>query len=222
MRGRGGKEARERESTNSVKVLLNNRQKIKKCLFPTTSKQKTGENIFPLFIKTVLTFGLLYQEKEMGYEVERKFLVNGDFKSKSFQSLRIKQGYLALSGINVVRVRTKGEKGYLTVKTALEEGKIKRAEWEYEVPVVDAEEMLQMCEDAIIDKVRYLVQVGDHVFEVDEFFGENEGLVLAEVELEEEEEVFEKPDWLGVEVTGNVRYYNSFLSIHPFRGWSED
>ena len=211
MRGRGGKEARERESTNSVKVLLNNRQKIKKCLFPTTSKQKTGENIFPLFIKTVLTFGLLYQEKEMGYEVERKFLVNGDFKSKSFQSLRIKQGYLALSGINVVRVRTKGEKGYLTVKTALEEGKIKRAEWEYEVPVEDAEEMLQMCEDAIIDKVRYLVQVGDHVFEVD-----------AEVELEEEEEVFEKPDWLGVEVTGNVRYYNSFLSIHPFRGWSED
>ena len=116
----------------------------------------------------------------------------------------------------------KGNKGYLTVKTALEEGTIKRNEWEYEVPAADAEEMLLMCEDAIIDKTRYLIRVGSHIFEVDEFYGENEGLLIAEVELEDEHEAFEKPDWLGDEVTGNVRYYNSFLSIHPFSGWSKD
>ena len=158
----------------------------------------------------------------MGYEIERKFLVKGDFKADAFQKFPIKQGYLALSGVNVVRIRVKGNKGYLTVKTALEEGTIKRNEWEYEVPAADAEEMLLMCEDAIIDKTRYLIRVGSHIFEVDEFYGENEGLLIAEVELEDEHEAFEKPDWLGDEVTGNVRYYNSFLSIHPFSGWSKD
>lgn len=158
----------------------------------------------------------------MGYEIERKFLVKGDFKADVFRKFRIKQGYLALSGVNVVRIRVKDDKGYLTVKTALEEGTIKRNEWEYEVPAADAEDMLLLCEDAIIDKTRYLIQVGSHVFEVDEFYGENEGLLIAEVELDDEDEVFEKPDWLGDEVTGNVRYYNSFLSIHPFSGWSND
>lgn len=158
----------------------------------------------------------------MGYEIERKFLVNGEFKSFSFKKYRIKQGYLALSGINVVRVRVRDEKAFLTVKTAHEEGTIKRHEWEYEVPVEDAEEMLLLCEDAVIDKTRFLIQSGNHVFEVDEFYGENEGLYIAEVELEDENEEFEKPEWLGEEVTGNVRYYNSFLSIHPFSGWNED
>ena len=156
----------------------------------------------------------------MGYEIERKFLVKGDYKSKAFKSFRIKQGYLSLSGVSVIRVRVKGEKAYITVKSALVEGKLKRHEWEYEIPVKDAEEMLELCDSSVIDKTRYLVKAGNHTFEVDEFYGENEGLLIAEVELDDEDEMFEKPDWLGDEVTGNVRYYNSFLSIHPFNSWS--
>lgn len=173
--------------------------------------------------QTVSLNGLLYHKnKFMGFEIERKFLVKGSFKEHAFRKFRIKQGYLALSGVNVVRIRVKDYKGFLTVKTPLEENSIKRNEWEYEIPVSDAEEMLLLCEESIIDKMRYLIRVNEHVFEVDEFYGENEGLFIAEVELEDENEVFEKPDWLGEEVTGNVRYYNSFLSIHPFSGWSED
>lgn len=158
----------------------------------------------------------------MGYEIERKFLVKGDYKSHSFKNFRIKQGYLALSGISVVRVRIKGDKAYITVKSGHVDGKIKRHEWEYEIPIPDAEEMLLLCEDAVVDKTRYLINVGNHVFEVDEFYGDNEGLLIAEVELESEDEPFEKPDWLGDEVTGNVHYYNSFLSIHPYKEWRED
>ncbi len=144
----------------------------------------------------------------MGYEIERKFLVNGDYKSHSFKNFRIKQGYLALSGVTIVRVRIKGEKAFVTIKSALEENKIKRNEWEYEIPVQDAE-------------TRYLIKAGKHIFEVDDFEGENEGLVIAEIELESEDEPYEKPGWLGPEVTGNVRYYNSFLSIHPYSEWGE-
>ncbi len=157
----------------------------------------------------------------MGYEIERKFLVNGDYKSHAFKSFLIRQGYLSLSGTSVIRVRIKGEKAFVTIKSALAEGKIKRHEWEYEIPVADAEEMLQLCEDGVIDKRRYLVQAGPHTFEVDEFYGQNEGLLIAELELETEDEPFEKPEWLGPEVTGNVRYYNSFLSIHPYTEWSK-
>lgn len=157
----------------------------------------------------------------MGLEIERKFLVDGEFKLKSFKSYPIKQGYLTLSGTNVVRIRVRGDDAFITIKSIAKEGGITRNEWEYEIPVADAEEMLNLCEDAIIDKRRFLVQVGSHVFEVDEFYGDNEGLLLAEVELKSEDEPFEKPDWLGDEVTGNVRYYNSFLSIHPFREWRE-
>ena len=180
------------------------------------------ESIVFLFFKNSFNVPLLYKESTMGYEIERKFLVKGDFKSQSFQQFRIKQGYLALSGVNVIRVRVKGDKAYLTVKTAHEEGTIRRHEWEYEIPVDDAEEMFKLCEDAIVDKTRYLIKHGSHVFEVDEFYGENQGLLIAEVELEDENEAYEKPDWLGEEVTGNVRYYNSFLSIHPFSGWSDE
>lgn len=157
----------------------------------------------------------------MGYEIERKFLVNGAYKQFAHHHYLMKQGYLSLSGISVVRVRVKGEKGYITVKGAVGEGGITRREWEYEVPLQDAEEMLLLCEDALIEKTRYLVRVGKHTFEVDEFAGDNEGLLIAEVELDNEEEYFEKPDWLGVEVTGNVRYYNSYLSIHPYREWGD-
>ena len=156
----------------------------------------------------------------MGYEIERKFLVDGDYKSKSFKAYPIKQGYLSLSGVSVVRVRLKGEKAYITVKSSVVSGTLKRNEWEYEIPKDDAEEMLKLCEESLIDKTRYLVKVGKHVFEVDEFNGDNEGLLIAEVELEHEDEHFEKPEWLGEEVTDNVRYYNSFLSIHPYNKWN--
>ena len=157
----------------------------------------------------------------MAYEIERKFLVKGDYKSASFKNFRIKQGYLALSGVSVVRVRIKGEKAFVTIKSALEENTIKRNEWEYEIPVRDAEEMMLLCEDGIVSKTRHLINAGKHVFEVDEFDGDNEGLVIAEVELEDENEPFEKPNWLGAEVTGNVRYYNSYLSMHPYGEWGE-
>ena len=157
----------------------------------------------------------------MGYEIERKFLVNGDFKSHAFSRSAIKQGYLSISAVSVIRVRTRDEKAWLTIKSAQVEGMIKRHEWEYEIPLAEAEEMLLLCEDAVIDKNRYLVQAGRHLFEVDEFHGENEGLLIAEVELESEEETFEKPDWLGSEVTGDERYYNSFISMKPYKLWSD-
>ena len=157
----------------------------------------------------------------MGYEIERKFLIKGDFKADAYKNMIIRQGYLSLSGISVIRIRIKGEKAFVTIKSALVEGKIKRHEWEYEIPMEDAEEMLQLCEDGLIEKKRYLVKVGKHTFEVDEFFGKNQGLLLAEVELESEDEPYEVPEWLGPEVTGNVRYYNSYLSIHPYEEWME-
>jgi len=156
----------------------------------------------------------------MGYEIERKFLVSGDFKSDAFKSYPVQQGYLSLTGVSVVRVRVKGEEAFITVKSAMAEGKITRHEWEYEIPVKDALEMLALCGEGVIDKTRYLVKVGKHLFEVDEFHEGNEGLLIAEVELESEDEPFEKPHWLGEEVTGNVRYYNSFLSIHPYKEWA--
>ncbi len=157
----------------------------------------------------------------MAYEIERKFLVKGDYKSHSSKSFRIKQGYLSLSGKSVVRVRIKGEKAFITIKNIPEKETIVRNEWEYEIPVSDAEQMLQLCQSSIIDKTRYLVNVGNHVFEVDEFYGDNEGLLIAEVELEDENESFEKPDWLGDEVTGNIRYHNSYISLHPYKEWKD-
>jgi CYTH domain-containing protein len=155
---------------------------------------------------------------KMAYEIERKFLVKGDFKSHSFRQIKIKQGYLSVTG-TIVRVRTKDREAFITIKNAPKEGSITRHEWEYEIPVDDAEEMLRLCCDCIIDKTRYLVGAGNHIFEVDEFFGSNEGLVIAEVELRQEDEPFERPEWLGEEVTGDVRYYNSYLWAHPYAEW---
>ena len=155
----------------------------------------------------------------MSYEIERKFLVDGDFKSKSFKEYPIKQGYLAISDSNVVRIRVRGDEGFITIKSATFEGSITRNEWEYKIPVAEADEMLLLCKDSVIEKKRYNVQVGDHVFEVDEFYGDNEGLLLAEVELNSEDELFERPEWLGEEVTGDIRYYNSYLSEKPFSKW---
>lgn len=155
----------------------------------------------------------------MNYEIERKFLVKGEFKSKAFTHWRIVQGYLSSVPKRVVRIRIKGEQAYLTVKSTVSGNGLTRYEWEKEIPVKDAEEMLTFCEKDIIEKTRYLVQVGNHVFEVDEFYGTNEGLLMAEVELQSEDEEFEKPDWLGKEVTHDIRYYNSMLVKDPYSRW---
>ncbi len=151
-------------------------------------------------------------------EIERKFLVNNNsFLDDFSRSNRIVQGYLSSQPERTVRVRIKGENGYLTIK-GKSEG-FSRYEWEKEIAIEDAEKLLQICEPGVIDKIRYDIIVGTHVFEVDMFYGENEGLVLAEIELQAEDEVFEKPNWLGQEVTEDIRYYNSYLSKNPYKNW---
>lgn len=153
-------------------------------------------------------------------EIERKFLVKlGAFKQEAFKQTHIVQGFLNSHPERTVRVRIKGHQGFLTVKgISNKEGTI-RKEWEKEISVTDAEELLKLCEPGIIDKTRYEIKAGSHIFEVDEFLGENEGLIIAEVELNAEDEVFEKPSWLGKEVTGELKYYNSQLSLNPFKNW---
>lgn len=152
----------------------------------------------------------------MAQEIERKFLVRGEFKSLAYASERIVQGYLSSVPERTVRVRIKGEKGFLTIKGIADEEGVSRYEWEKEIPANEAQELMQLCEPGVIDKVRYLVKCGTHVFEVDEFRGENAGLILAEVELQAAAEDFERPEWLGEEVTGDKRYYNSMLSKCPY------
>ena len=155
----------------------------------------------------------------MAQEIERKFLVKGDFKADSFKVTRITQGYLSSVPERTVRVRVKGDKGYITIKGKGNDSGASRYEWEKEIPVDEVKELLKLCEPGIIDKTRYLVKAGEHTFEVDEFYGENEGLVMAEVELKDENENFIKPAWLGEEVTGDVKYYNSMLMKHPYTKW---
>ncbi|MBL7869504.1 MAG: CYTH domain-containing protein [Flavobacterium lindanitolerans] len=153
-------------------------------------------------------------------EIERKFLVNSDqFKTLAFAKNHIAQGYLNSHPERTVRIRIKGESGFLTIKGKGNESGVSRFEWETEIPLVEARHLIQLCEKGVIDKIRYEVRSGNHVFEVDEFFGDNEGLVIAEVELKSEDETFEKPDWLGSEVTNDERYYNAFLSQHPYKTW---
>lgn len=153
-------------------------------------------------------------------EIERKFLVTStQFMSEAFRSTRIVQGYLNSDPERTVRIRVKGEKGYLTIKGIGSESGLSRFEWEKEIPLADAERLLILCEKGIIDKIRYEVKVGKHLVEVDIFAGENEGLILAEIELKSEEEHIEKPTWLGKDVTNDNKYYNAFLSKNPFQKW---
>lgn len=153
-------------------------------------------------------------------EIERKFLVTStQFMSEAFRSTRIVQGYLNSDPERTVRIRIKGEKGYLTIKGIGSESGLSRFEWEKEIPLADAERLLILCEKGIIDKIRYEVKVGKHLVEVDIFAGENEGLILAEIELKSEEEHIEKPNWLGKDVTNDNKYYNAFLSKNPFQKW---
>lgn len=155
----------------------------------------------------------------MPTETERKFLVEGDYRACVTESSRIVQGYLSSVAERTVRVRIRGERGYLTVKGAGNDSGLSRYEWEREIPLVEAEELLALCEPGVIDKTRHLVPAGHHLYEVDEFHGDNAGLVVAEIELADETEAFEKPAWLGREVTGEVAYYNAMLMRRPYAGW---
>jgi len=155
----------------------------------------------------------------MPQEIERKFLVKEGYKQFAFTNTRINQGYLSSAPERIVRVRINGEKGFITIKGISNATGVSRFEWEKEIPLNEARELLALCEPAIIDKTRYLVQVGEFTFEVDEFYGDNAGLVIAEIELSSEEELFDKPKWLGQEVTGEKRYFNSKLSKNPFTKW---
>lgn len=153
-------------------------------------------------------------------EIERKFLVQGDFKSDAYKNERICQGYIVTnSNGRSVRIRIRGNKGYITIKGASNASGLSRFEWEKEIPLPEAEQLLAICDPGVIDKTRYLVKAGKHIFEVDEFHDQNEGLIIAEVELGSEDEQYEKPDWLGQEVTGDERYYNAYLSKNPYTKW---
>jgi len=156
----------------------------------------------------------------MNIEIERKFLVkNLNYKSESFEKKYIKQGYLNSDKNRTVRIRVSNNTGFITIKGKSNKNGTSRFEWEKEIPVTEAEELLLLCEPTIIEKTRYLIKVGYHTFEVDEFAGDNSGLVVAEIELNTEDEVFEKPDWLSKEVTGDLKYYNSNISKLPFINW---
>lgn len=154
-------------------------------------------------------------------EIERKFLIDGDFKKDAYKATRITQGYLNSSPERTVRVRIKGEKGYITIKGVGDATGVARFEWEKEIPVEEAQALLKLAEPGVIDKTRYLVRSADgiHTWEVDEFHGDNEGLTMAEIELSAIDEAFEKPSWLGKEVTGDPRFYNSSLKNHPYKDW---
>lgn len=155
----------------------------------------------------------------MATEIERKFLVKGPYKDLAFRQFHIMQGYISSQTGKTVRVRIKGDKGYITIKGKSSESGMSRFEWEKEITVDDAKELFPLCEPGLIDKIRYEIKVGKHLFEVDEFFGENAGLTIAEIELSEESEEFIRPEWLGQEVTGDRRYYNSSLLRNPFNKW---
>lgn len=153
-------------------------------------------------------------------EIERKFLVLSDaFKTEAYNVTRITQGFLNTHKERTIRVRLKGDCGYLTIKGESSKNGLSRFEWEKKITIKEANQLLKLCEPGVIDKMRYEIKVGNHIFEVDDFFGDNEGLIVAEVELENENETFQIPNWLGKEVTGQIKYYNSQLSKQPYNTW---
>ncbi len=152
-------------------------------------------------------------------EIERKFLIKGDYKPFIIKSVKIKQGYLSSVPQRTVRVRMLGDKAFLTVKGQPNKSGAERFEWEIEINPNEAEKLLELCEPGIIEKIRHYLPVGQHTFEVDEFFRENEGLTIAELELQAEDETFERPPWLGEEVTGDKKYYNAMLIKNPYKNW---
>ncbi len=156
----------------------------------------------------------------MPFEIEKKFLVASDaYKQAADKKSRIIQGYLSTVPERTVRIRIKDGCGYLTIKGKASESGTTRYEWEKEISEADARELLNLCEAGVIDKTRFLVKAGQHTFEVDEFYADNQGLVVAEVELDAEDEAFEKPSWLAEEVTGQDKYYNAMLMLNPYKNW---
>ncbi len=152
----------------------------------------------------------------MGVEIERKFLVKEGWQPTG-ESVSIKQGYLPGTGPMLVRIRLEDQRALLTLKGRTEG--VTRSEYEYEIPVQDAQELLLRCRKKVVEKTRYFVIHGDYTWEVDVFAGANKGLVVAELELSDENEDFDRPDWLGAEVSSDARYYNSNLAEHPFSEW---
>ena len=153
-------------------------------------------------------------------EIERKFLVTSNaFLLESTASYRIVQGYLNTAPERTVRIRIKGTKGFITIKGKGNASGTTRFEWEKEINSAEAEQLLLLCEPSIITKTRFYIKAENHIFEVDEFYGDNHGLVIAEIELNSEEERFSKPTWLAKEVTGDLKYYNSNMSKNPYKNW---
>ena len=157
----------------------------------------------------------------MALEIERKFLVVGEFRDQAYSFSRIRQGYISSGNGKTVRVRIRDDRGYLTIKGPSDQAGLARYEFETEITLSDALDLMKLCEPGIIDKTRYLVRSGNHVFEVDEFYGDNEGLIMAEVELHNEDEPFQKPSFIGPEVTGDRRYYNAHLRRNPYKLWCD-
>lgn len=154
-------------------------------------------------------------------EIERKFLVTSNaFKNQAFGKKKISQGYINSDPERTVRVRIANDKGFLTIKGKGSESGMSRFEWEKEIPVEEANALLALSEKGAINKARFEVKIGNHIYEVDEFYGENEGLAIAEIELSSETEIFERPEWLGEEVTNDERFYNAYLSKNPFKSWT--
>mgnify|MGYP003433792704 CR=1 FL=1 len=154
----------------------------------------------------------------MAQEIERKYLVVGEYKHLAHNSIHLVQGYIA-SGMRTVRVRISEGGAWLTIKGPSRNGGLSRYEWEREIDVKEATELLQLAEGAVIDKVRHYVDYAGHTIEVDEFHGDNEGLIVAEIELESKDAVFELPDFVGDEVTGDAKYYNACLFKKPYKAW---
>lgn len=157
----------------------------------------------------------------MNTEIERKFLITDEaFRKDAVKSYHIKQGYIAHDGGNTVRIRIRDNQGFLTIKGKSTEGGMSRPEWEIEISLKDAEELFALCKKGRIEKIRHIIPAPDgRKWEVDEFAGENSGLIMAEIELGSSNEPFEKPSWLGPEVTGDPRFFNSYLSLHPYTTW---
>ena len=156
----------------------------------------------------------------MALEIERKFLVHGDFKKFAIKSYQIAQGFLSSNPDRTVRIRIKDSSGFITVKGKSNDSGTTRFEWEKEISLDEATDLLALCEPSVINKLRYILPINNEVFfEVDEFLCDNLGLIVAEIELPSEDFIFEKPEWLGTEVTGQIKYYNSVLSKSPYCNW---
>lgn len=158
----------------------------------------------------------------MAKEIERKFLISGEFKHLASKKIEIKQGYLSSVPERSVRIRITNEQAFLTIKGITNKSGTTRFEWEKELNIEEAKELFELCEPGAIEKTRYIIPVGKHNYEVDEFHKENSGLIVAEIELSKENETFLKPVWLGKEVTGDNKYFNSQLSINPYSKWDKN